>query len=202
MTQSVDRLFGITLDIEPDIYEAEYAEFREQLVEHLQALSEIPLDNVEVYIHQLRISTKENHLGIAPLGARLSRLNVQIEPMKKKKANLIWFLNRPLRDRNLRLKPDEEVKIDARKYRISYSLSADYCQTHEDYSDYIVTVIMKGCQPKHRLLQLTATAYATERFKARLLNFRGYATTKLNFPLDSARQLPLTFENRPRNAEE
>ena len=197
MTQSVDKLFGINLDIEPDIYQADYVEFREQLVAHLQALSDIPLDSVEVYIHQLRISTKENHLGVAPLGERLDHLSVQIEPMKKKKANLIWFLNRPLRDRNLRLKPDQEVEIEARKYRISYSLTADYCQKHKDYSDYIVTVIMKDCQPKHRSLQLTATAYATEKFKARLLNFRGYATTKLTFPLDSARQLPLTFENKP-----
>ena len=190
MTQKVSELFGISLEIDPDVNELDYVEFRDQLLSHLKDLKNVDLNNVEVYIHQLRISTKPTHFGVSPLSARLSHLGIKIEMMDKaRRSGVIWFLNR-----DLPLRLNQEVEVTAHKHRIAYSLSGDYCQMSGSYNDYIATVIMKSCPTKHRMLHITATAHATERFKERLLNFRGYTTTKISFPLDSKRQLPLTFD--------
>jgi hypothetical protein len=192
MTQKIFELFGISLNIDPYVKESEYKEVHDQLVLHLKTLPNIDLKNVEVYINQLEIHTEPSRFGIAPLQARLSHIDVSIETFQSAKS-LIWFLNK-----DLPLKMNPEIEVKARAHKISYSLSSDYCDTHDRYIDYIATAVMSNCPQKYRRLTITGIAQATQSFKEKLLNFTGTTKTKIQFPLTGKCQLPLSFGGESR----
>ena len=189
MAQKVFDVFGIELNIDPDVNEDDYKSFHDQLVKHLKALPDIKIENVEVYIHQLRIRTEPTRFGVSPLQARLSKLDVSIQINKKaKESKLIWFLNPDL---DIRMNPSVNVK--ARRHSISYSLPADYLENYDRYNDYIATIVKADLPEKLRKLRITGTAHATARFTQKILNFKGTTTTKMEFRLTKDRQLPLRF---------
>lgn len=188
MTQKVDKYIGIQLSVDTEIDEYEYEGLKEKLSKRLKDTNDVDTQNVEIYIHKLDMVIKPKHLGITPLEDRLAKLNVTLQlNQKAKDSGLIWFLSPKAIP--VRLDPDVQVKF--RKYQISYSLTGLYCRKHESYSDYIATIVMKGCSPKFKILTVKATAHATNQLNEKISNFEGYATTKLPFPLTRDNQINL-----------
>jgi len=192
MTQKVDEYFGVGLEIDPEIDEREYAELSRKLAERIKDMKHIDPKAVEVYIHKLNMNIKPKYLGLSPLQARLARLDVLVAiNAKARESGLIWFLNR-----ELPIRLDPQVEIKAHKYRVAYSLTGEYCNANNGYSDYIAALVRDGCLPKHKELTVTATAYATDRLKQKIGNLQhlgGKVTTKMRFPLTRDVQVTLIF---------
>lgn len=187
MPQSIHTIFGISLDVDPFVNKSEYVAFRDQLISDLQTRG-LDMTDLEVYIHRLLIYTEPIFRGVSTVQARLSNIDVKIKINKRAKS-WMWFLNP-----ELSLRMDNNITSKPRRHDLSYTLSGAYCEDHKHYEDYIATVVKSNCPAKHRKLNITGIAYATETFKnEKFVNFDGRVTTKFPFELTRERQLPLVF---------
>ena len=190
MPQKVDKYFGIHLELDSFIDENEYEIIKEQLADRVRTLAKEHKQKIDVYIHKLDITIKPKHLGLSPLSARLSHLDITTcIPKKASQSKKIFFVN-PLPDFSI----DANVQVRRLKNRITYRLSGKYCEKNKSYHDYIATMVVDGCLPRYKKLIVKAAAYPEPKLKQRIENIfvdSDNVITKLQFPL--TRDIQLTF---------
>jgi hypothetical protein len=189
MTQQIQKYFGIQLDIKLVTWKEEYSKFRNELVESIKQNIDTDSNNVEVFLYCLLFDIKKLHFGVSPINERLAKLGISIQTSKTvSRKRLIRFINS-----DISFSYNSEIDFRTGIDKIAFSLSGDYLNQNNSFTDYIAVVVSENCPIKYKVLYATVTAYATERYRRKLINNPiGTTSTKISIPLQKEWKLLVT----------
>jgi len=185
MTSNLHSYFGLEIKVNRDIDSTIATRFRQALSGAINRLDPAKRSKLRLYIHHLVFRWKRLHFQVTA-DQRVGELSILIEPCGKTAKRYLRFANADL---GISANPPA-VQVRASSSRIGYQLPEPFLNSHDEYADYIATILLPKCPESDRKLIIRVTATATEVFRPHLQTARPTQTTKIPFPLDRRIEIP------------